>query len=507
MSTPRRSVVLVVLGVLGASLAGAYYFFFVFTRDEALQEARAQVIAWEERWQVARACLLGGEPLAADLQEALILSELVGARRARDCARDMGKLTRPEGNASHQPEVEEAWAQLEEQVIAAAQLYVQDQRSPERFAEGLHQVRKSRSTLRRLVELPMEDAPMGPAPRPAMVAPLTLAGKPLTELVVDRAGEALAVRLTVEGLWHQGRVERAGGGLAVVATPVSADVVGSTPGATWGLRVLFDERDAGRVRLLTGALDLRGELSGPVELAAAPSAILPAAALGHDEHRVALFVTSGESTALHRSRSVDGGKTWRTEVTPWAHGNVLPDGTGAADVVYQSAPEPAVVWQRVSAAAAGDGEPVRLEGAALIATCATSRAPWVLLDEDGARVLRRLDVTEQAVEAPARASSILACDDSAALLGDDLGATTSCTSAGCAGSLGPLGAGVAVVVAGVPGIVRGRGALVASLTRDGARVARLPEGSTLVGAQPLAKELWLIGKRASGELFAARWPD
>lgn len=506
MSTPRRSVVLVVLGVLGASLAGAYYFFFVFTRDEALQEARAQVIAWEERWQVARACLLGDEPLAADLQEALVLSELVVARRPRDCARDMGKLTRPEGNASHQPEVEEAWAQLEEQVITAAQLYVQDQRSPERFAEVLHQVRKSRSTLRRLVELPMEDAPMGPAPRPATVAPLTLAGKPLTELVVDRAGEALAVRLMVEGLWQQGRVELAGGGLAVVATPVSADVVGSTPGATWGLRVSFDEHDAGRVRLLTGALDPRGELSGSVELATAPSALLPAAALGHDQQRVALFVTA-EPPALHRSRSGDGGKTWRTEATPWGHGNVLPDGAGAADVVYQSAPEPAVVWQRVSAAAAGDGAPVRLDGAELIATCATSLAPWVLLDEDGARVLRRLDVTEQAVEAPARASSILACDENAALLGDDLGATTSCTTAGCAGSLGALGAGVAVVVAGVPGIVRGRGALVASLTRDGPRVARLPKGSTLVGAQPLAKALWLIGKHASGELFAARWPD
>lgn len=507
MSTPRRSVVLVVLGVLGASLAGAYYFFFVFTRDEALQEARAQVIAWEERWQVARACLLGDVPLAADLQEALILSELVGARRARDCARDMGKLTRPEGNASHQPEVEAVWAQLEEQVITAAQVYVQDRRSPERFAEVLHQVRKSRSTLRRLVELPMEDTPMGPAPRPATVASLTLAGKPLTELVVDRAGEALAVRLMVEGLWHQGRVERAGAGLAVVATPVSSDVVSSTPGASWGLRVSFDERDAGRVRLLTGSLDPRGELSAPVELAAAPQAILPAAALGHDLHRVALFVTTGELTELHRSRSADGGKTWRTEATAWVHGNVLPDGAGAADVVYQSAPEPAVVWQRVSAAAAGDREPVRVEGAELLATCATSLAPWALLEEDGARVLRRLDVTEQAVEAPARASSILACDETAALLGDDLGATTSCTSAGCSGSLGALSTGAPVVVGGAPRIVRARGALVASVSRDGPRVARLPEGSTLVGAQSLAKELWLIGKHASGALFAARWPD
>lgn len=503
MTTPRRSVVLVVLGVLGASLAGAYYFFFVFTRDEALQEARAQVIAWEERWQAARACLLGAAPLAADLQEALILSELVARR---DCAREMGKLTRPEGNASHQPEVEQAWAQLEQHVIAAAQLYVQAQRSPERLAEVLHQVRKSRSTLRRLVELPMEDAPMGPAPRPAAVAALTLAGKPVTELVVDRAGEALAVRLVVEGRWYQGRVGRSGAGLEVVAMPVTADVVASTPGATWGLRATFDEREAARVRLLAGALDAQGALVAPVELAEAASALLPAAALGNDQLRVAIYVTSAEPAALHLSRSADGGKTWRTEGTPWAHGNVLPDGAGAADVVYQSAPEPSVVWQRVSAAAGG-GEPVRVEGAELVATCATSLAPWVLLDQGGQRVLRRLDMIEQAVAAPAPATSILACDDKAVLLGEDSGEIAGCTVAAGCGSLGSLGEGLAVVSGGGWRIVRARGELLAALTRDGAQVARLPQGSKLVGAQALSGELWLIGQRASGELFAARWPN
>lgn len=508
MTTPRRSVVLVVLGVLGASVAGAYYFFFVFTRDEALHEARAQVSAWDERWQAARACLLGSVPLAADLHEALVLSELVGARGARDCARDMGKLTRPEGNASHQPEVEEAWAQLEVQVIAAAQVYVQARRSPERFAEALHRVRKARSTLRRLVELPMEDAPMGPAPRPVVTTPLTLAGKPVSELVVNRAGQELLGRLVVEERWHQGRVARAGAGLEVTAVPVSPEVVASGVAPTWGLRAVFDERDASRVRLFAGALDGQGELVAPTELAAAPG-LLPAAALGAELERIALHVTSTEPAALHRSRSSDGGKSWRTESTPWAQGYVLPDAAGAADVVYQSAAESSVVWQRV-AVAAPEGEPVRVAGVALLATCATGAAPWVLLSESegvGARVLRRLDLPAQAVPAPDTASSILACDDKAVLLGADSGEAVGCTATACAGALGVHGDGFAVVSGGVPQLVRAQGPLLAALSPSGPRVARLPAGVELVGAHALGGELWLIAQGAGGALVAARWPE
>lgn len=508
MTTPRRSVVLVVLGVVGASVAGAYYFFFVFTRDETLREARLQVTTWEERWQAARDCLLGTAPLAADLQEALVLVELVGARGARACARELGKLTRPEGNASHQPEVEEAWAQLEAHVIAAAKVYVEQQRSTERFAEALHRVRKARSTLRRLVELPMEDAPMGPAPRPVLVAPLALEGKPVTELVVNRSGASLGGRLVVGGRWHVGHVTRAGAGLVVTAGPVSAEVVAAAPSSRWGLRAVFDERNAQRVRLFTGAIDGQGELVEPVELATAAPTILPAAALGHDLHRVALHVTSVEPAAVHVSRSIDGGKTWRTESTPWAHGNILPDGAGAADVVYQSVPEPTVVWQRVSAAANPEGEAVRVEGATLLATCATSVAPWVL-SSDGAdeRSLRRLDAPERAVPVPEGASSILACDERAALLGEESGQVVGCTAEACTGALGLLGDGFAVVSGGAPWLVRARGSLLAARTHRGPRVARLPESSKLVGAHALAGELWLIAQRTTGDLFAARWPD
>lgn len=507
MTTPRRSVVLVVLGVVGASVAGAYYFFFVFTRDETLREARLQVTTWEERWQAARACLLGTAPLAADLQEALVLVELVGARGARACARELGKLTRPEGNASHQPEVEEAWAQLEAHVIDAAKVYVEQQRSTERFAEALHRVRKARSTLRRLVELPMEDAPMGPAPRPVLVAPLALEGKPVTELVVNRAGASLGGRLVAGGRWHVGQVTRAGTGLAVTAAPASAEVVAAAPIPGWGLRAVFDERDARRVRLMTGAIDGQGELVAPVELATG-QALLPAAALGHDLHRAALHVTSVEPAAVHVSRSIDGGKTWRTESTPWAHGNILSDGAGAADVVYQSAPEPAVVWQRVSAAATPDREAVRVEGATLLATCATNVAPWVLSsDSADERSLRRLDAPERAIPVPEGASSILACDERAALLGEESGQVVGCTAEACTGALGALGDGFAVVSGGAPWLVRARGSLLAARTHHGPRVARLPESSKLVGAYDLAGELWLIAQRTTGDLFAARWPN
>ncbi|MBK7537686.1 MAG: hypothetical protein IPI49_20390 [Myxococcales bacterium] len=513
MATPRRSVVLVVLGVLAAATAGASYFFFVFTRDEDLREAQAQVRGWEERWLEARACLFGQPPLAAEVSDAILTHELTNGQLGDaevDCSRQVGRLVRPEGNASQLDAVEAAWKQLEDAGTRVAKRYVAYRGAPGELGplvEALHHLRKVRSTLRRVVELSMEDAPMGPALHELAITPLVLDGQPVTELVGAGAGPHLIGRMAVGERWVMGTLRQRGAQLEVTASPVAADVVRSAPDGTWGISAVFDPAKADLMRLSAGALDAGGRLTATQELASSPPSLLPAAALGQGVERAALYVTSNEKeSALHVSQSSDAGKTWRKLTLPWVSGNVFADGEGSADAVFQQAAPHALHWQRVQAASLPTlPSPRPWPGATLVAACPAPAAPWVLASVDDELYLARMDRPEAPVPVSDGAlSSILDCDDRGVLLASDGGERlVGCVELTCEPFALHPGAGVGLVVAGTPRFATARHSLLAVFAPTGApQFVRLPAGAALYGAYALDGQPLLVVKRESGALWA-----
>ncbi len=525
MATPRRSVVLVVLGVLAAAAAGSYYFFFVYTHDEELQEARQQIEQWELRWREARACLLGASPRAADLGDAVSARELWAAHvegTSHDCARELGRLVRPEGNASPLDGVEVAWEQVEEAGKELAARYLSHRDASARRAESLpalvsaiERLRKARATLRRVAELSMEDGPMGPSLRVLEATPLVLDAQPVTELAGVGVGAELVGRFSAAGRWYHGRLRKAGVGFEVVARALSSDVVPSLPDATWGIAAAFDAKDPSLMRLSAGPLDEAGALSSAVELASSRPSLLPAAALGAGPQRLALYVVANDQVSeLRTSQSADGGKTWRSAAQPWAAGNVFVDGVGAADVVYQSAPPAAVVWQRATATGLPAlPAPARWEGQTLVASCPAASAPWVLARPDGeaaALALARLDRLQAPIAvADEGMSTLLDCDDRAALLGDPgSGRVLACEGAVCKPLLSEAREGMGVVVAGKPmyAMVH-RSLLAVFVVSDEPRLVKLPDGTTLQGVYAVGDSLLVVLRSGAGVLSAALAPS
>lgn len=548
MASPRLSVVLVVAGVLAATAGGAYYFFAVFTTDERVREARVQVEKWEESWQEARRCVLGRAPLAATIDDAftgreLILNSTEGGdeenKELADCARLLGRLTRPEGNNTGIERVEEAWQALEQHAVDVARRYVTHLQEPfedQTFAAALQQLTAARAELRRLVKLGAQDGEMGPAPRELQLAPLAQGGEALTELIVAPAGAQLAGRAAIGERWLAVRMRRGEGAaaFAIEAHPVKPDVVAAVPEATWGAAAAFENKgEKLSIKLVAGALDGEGAVTAPVAVASAPSLIV-GAALGSGPARAVLYVDGAVRAAV----SKDAGASWKSSLLADSSDvNIFPGAAGHADVIWKKQVVPAaaaaaaddegdgeleepsareldarseVSWQRVSAAGLPAlGAPQTLPAATLLGSCPAATAPWALVSQEGKLAIVRMDAPAEPIRVPASGSiAMLGCDDTTALLAEDQGRTLwTCSKGECRTFPWRGVEGIGAVIGGKAMYVAARRQLLAVLTADAnPRLVRLPAGAALHALVELDGAPYLVLKQKAGALAAAPLP-
>jgi hypothetical protein len=535
----RTSVVLALAGVVTAATAAGYYFFFVFAEQDRVRAAQAQVEEWESSWALAYPCLVGESPLAADLGDALLARGLLETKEAVECARNIGKLSRPPGNSSAIAEAEAAWESLEQSSRVLAQGYVGYRRSPENtqaLGAALERVVDARRQLRRAVRLPAAEPPRGPALGELVATPLTLVGAPLTELSGRSLGGVFRGRAAIGAQWLAAEVELRQGAPAVTAVPARPEVMRAAPNAPWGAASMFAAKgDSSAMQLLAGPLGRDGNLVGPKTLTSGAS-LLVGAALDAPAARAVLYV--GEH-GLRAALSRDGGATWSDAAVTANHGNVFPHGDGTVDLVWQEqagakptraakptrtaeadAPpdgEPegkpddahAVVrWQRVRAAALPAlGEVRDLAGVALLQACAAQQAPWALVRRDDRVSLVRLDQAQAQPELALipEISTVLACDDEGALLSTEAGhVRMSCTRAGCRPLLVPPDEALAAVVAGAPLLVRQRGTLIAVYRGEQpAQLRRLSADSKPYSLLVLGATAFLVLQRGDGALATA----
>lgn len=548
MASPRFSVIAVVAGVLAAAGAGAYYFFAVFSSDEKLREARAQVETWEKEWVELRHCVLGLHPMAASFEDAITgreLSEGSAAAVMGDCSKQVGKLTRPAGNSTGIDEVEETWLQIDELAGDLAQRYVKHLLAPltdvgeQSFAAGLTQMAKVRAALRGHVKLPTADEDMGPAPRELALVELAVEGKKLTKLDVQAAtasGELLG-RATAGESALLARISRAGAAVAIEGKPLAADVVtplpstaSGLPGVTWG--VVADEDDSGEVpkgQLFASALDAQGAVAMTgAPLASGPWVRLDSA-LGDGPGRLVVY---RNDQLLMLAVSDDAGATWRRGATaPSGDAYAFP-GDGFVDLLAMEAasdrdPYRTISSRRILATTLPTIPPAStVHGYQLRRACAAPSGPWALVadqrDSGGALYALRFAaakltggendetaVAPMAVPDP-EAYDFVECDDAGALLGTGSGGPLwSCRSGKeeCTRFPWRATSGLGTVVAGAPLVVTVRRQLLAVLTEENPPLLlRLPPDTQLRSLHGLAGAPLVVLQRKDGTLAAATLP-
>lgn len=541
MASPRFSVIAVVGGVLVAAAAGAYYFFAVFSADEQLSVARTQVEAWEKEWAQMRTCVLGSQPMADTFEDAIALRELsAGSAEAAlgDCSKAIGKLLRPEGNATGLDGVERAWAKMEQLASTLAQRYVnrltearasKAEERGETFAATLEQMAKVRAELRRQVKLPEADAAMGPAVASLQAAPLLVGGEPLIRLdvqAVTAGGELLGVGAT-GGRSSVLKIAKSGAAVAIDAKPVGSETITPLPGAaetagvTWGVMIEEGDSEEQPDSLFAGALDGQGEVDLSGKPALTGSMMEVNGVLGEGPER-AVVVRQGEKVLLAESH--DGGASWKRSELGTSNMHRIA-GEGFLDLLWTAPPKGEVpgptMWRRLKPGA--PAATTAITGAELHTTCPAPGGPWALFtDPEDAGMgwsVVRLDASKpagatlplgelspKALQEGGRAYRFVACDDRGAVL-DAFGASLwSCRAdrSECSELPAQLRADRTAVVGGAAIVATSRHQLVAVFGEDQPpRFARLPPETELRSLRALGGAPLLVLQRKDGALLAA----
>lgn len=539
MPGPRISVVLVVGGVVLAAAAGAYYFFAVFSKEELLRQARAQVETWEAHWKEARTCMLGERPLADTFAHSLLARELsMGTTQEAigDCTRPMGQLTRPPGNNTGMDGVEEAWQTVDKLAIEAAQAYVIHLREPlndGKLPAAMEALASARAALRRQVKLSAEDTAMGPAPHALAMQPLEVQGQPLTELVLLPSAEGLLGFGRAGERGHIVRLRRVDAAVKVVEAKASAlEVSPVLPELSWGAG---EERegagDADKVEILAGPLDGEGRVALATGKVVAKGVGLTArASVGAGPARAVVYL---DETRTHVALSQDGGATWKSQVlAPTRDAVQVLFGEGYADVIWgvsheEGATRSQVSWVRLEAARLpalpDEKAAVTIPNAVQRHVCPARVAPWALLrtsgataptgegeeeDEEGGDMKPFLvhlrDPQKSIALEDEEISEIIDCDDDTALLANTHEhALWMCKKTGeCKRLPWRARSGLGVIVSGVPLVVTSEHQLAALLPQEGApSFVKLPEGSVVHGLYALDGQPYLAVRKQSGELL------
>jgi hypothetical protein len=463
---------------IGAGLFATY--FFLGSKAENRDAARAPIAAWSERWQAARACYLGKVPGSPDPAEALLIRELMGEKPR--CS--LAELGIPEGKASGIEEIEAAWADEDK----AWHTLVKAQGKPADMGPAITALDRIEHRLRAAVGL--ADAP---APKTAAAPAELVAGAP----VAGSAGVAITALETTghamvgDGLRGSDAYEIAAAAPdRALVRRVPPDTL-RAPDGTWAAVL---ESGAGIGVVTAGPTGDDGEVGdGAATVVKGDDIESLLAALGTGNER-AVVVQRSKDAAIVRSH--DGGAAWGKptalpgvgEVDAWT--DIL-GGTGylmlpQADGQYH--------WLMLTPPAGslmiGRAVPERL---GTVSRCSAGTTLWWVDPDREEDVLHRSDAAADVAITTSSATSsgpivqLLACTGDAAAVALQH-SIHRCTTAGCdagvaPGSLVERGRGFVDVFDG-SGLVYARqsGRLI-GVWRTGVapRFVRAPAGATLVG--------------------------
>jgi hypothetical protein len=321
MATSESRRGLLIVGAFVALGVGvALFYLFVIQPGRDREAARGQIREWEARWDSARACLLGKEPLAADVADAITARELIaGTTEAAmgECNKPVNRLTRPPGNDSGVPEVESAWRMLEQAGTKVAQAYAIHRERPlgdNPLPAALGELATAHALLRSTAG--MGPPPRGNAPEATVLSPqpIMLDGSPVSDVGGISVAGILRGRANVKDKGPYDVTWTADKGLS--GAP-GATGVRSIPDHTWGLEALIADDDSST--LVAG--------DNEVTVDTAKSAITPLLALGDGPQRFAVYSVRGR---VHVARSADGGSRWTAEPVP-GYGDVAFTATPTGD--------------------------------------------------------------------------------------------------------------------------------------------------------------------------------
>jgi hypothetical protein len=432
MASESRNVILIVGAIVVLGVGGALYYLLVVQPKQDRKTAQAEITAWEAHWAETRRCLLGDQPLAADVTDAITARELVaGTTDAAmgDCTRTVGGLGRPPGTDSGVEAVERAWPRLEVATRNMAEAYAAHRASPlgdNPLPAALDTLAAEHAALRRAAG--MSPPPAGDGPVLATLAP--------TPVMLDGATVSDLGGITVDGTLR-GRANVTGKGpyditwtpAGITGAPGSTLGVGSVPDHSWQLVVRQTDDDGPDTITAVGSA-----ADSATTIVERGANLIPLLALGAAQGRIAIYSVDGR---IHLARSADAGATWQPTAVP-APGDVAFSGSPLGDKVTLAWADPArqpdslmVLPLTTAANAAGPlPAPTALPAQALATWC-TGGALWLV-----GGTATGYTVFANAAP-PGAALSIseprpVACNDQIVVLRGRDGAEHACTASACA---------------------------------------------------------------------------
>lgn len=251
-SRVKRSItwVMGVIAVIGVTLL-----ITVYHPHKMREDAKSDVLAWEEHWLAARDCILGPKPAASTAGESLTIRELEGSADLWKCKPLTQNLSRAISEDTGLDDIEAAWPAVNAASTKLTTLYaihLSDNKHDGKLAQAMDNLERARAGLRGAAGLPPPDA-LGPKLASAELVAVADAGQPVTELdkLMPSAHGAVAYGSTKTG---QVEVVLTSGGAPTVAR-VAAGQIRSTVDPTFAAI-------AGAGGLQVGSVDAHGELVG-----------------------------------------------------------------------------------------------------------------------------------------------------------------------------------------------------------------------------------------------------
>jgi hypothetical protein len=231
---------------------GGFYFFKIYQPAQVKKAAREEINRWEERWDAARACLLGPTPGSTKTSEALAIREMNPDPWNRgSCTPLISKLSRGDEPDTGLNDVEAAWVDLDKAATKAAGAFATHIVSStvlkdDPLPDALDALDAARAALRASVGMPAL-AQTGTKLAEAKIIRVDDGKTPLEELTVETKPSAHG--MIVFGRSHDAdrdvQVALRTGASPVVA-PVSGDLR-AVPDPTWGARTTADGIDIGTI--------------------------------------------------------------------------------------------------------------------------------------------------------------------------------------------------------------------------------------------------------------------
>src|SRR4051794_20920542 len=105
-SRVKRSITWVI-GVI--AVIGVVLLITVYHPHKVREDAKSDVLTWEERWLTARDCIVGSKPAASTAGESLAIRELDGSADLWKCKPLTANLSRALGEDTGLDDVDAAW--------------------------------------------------------------------------------------------------------------------------------------------------------------------------------------------------------------------------------------------------------------------------------------------------------------------------------------------------------------------------------------------------------------